>query len=184
MGVYTNIFESFPVLKTNRLTLRSVQLKDAPEILSMRNNGRINEFIPRKPMKEVAESEDLIKDYLQRYDDHEAISWAGILDSKDEIIGTCGFRSLDIEKGHAEIGGELCADYWGKNLAYEAVRAIVDFGFKNMQLKSIEARISPDNRGAIYLIGLLGFRRIDLKKNQVNFEGKNPDMAIYRLVKN
>lgn len=184
MGTSQNIFKSFPVLKTNRLILRSVELLDAPQIMSMHNNGRINEFIPRKPMKEISESEELIKTCLKGYQDENSISWAGVLNSKNEIIGTCGFRSINFENNSAEIGGELCADYWGKNLAYEAFRAIVDFGTNNMNLKSIEARIAPDNRGAIYLVSLLGFKKVAILKNEVNFEGKKPDMAIYSLSKN
>ena len=68
---------------------------------------------------------------------------------------------------------------WGKNIAYEAVSAIVNFGFDEFQLHSIEAKVSPENRGAIYLLESLGFEKEAHFKDRIYFNQKFQDLAVY-----
>ena len=48
MNVNIDIFDTFPVLKTDRLTLREIRVSDATEIFAMRASGRVNQFIAQK----------------------------------------------------------------------------------------------------------------------------------------
>lgn len=159
MTVNTNIFNEFPVLKTDRLTLRDIRLSDANKIFMMRSNGRVNQFILRNNMNTLDESVKLIEKTILSYQNRQAIGWAGILRDDNEIVGTCGFNQIDFPNLRAEIGGELSVDYWGKNIAFEAVTAIIKFGFNVMNLHTIEAKISSENRSAIFLLEKIGFKR-------------------------
>lgn len=175
------VFEQFPVLKTPRLTLRSIQLDDAKRIYEMRSNGRVNEFITRLNMQQEADAFALAERTIAAYTNKQAIGWAGVLRDNQEIIGTCGFNSIDVINLRAEIGGEMATEFWGKKMALEAVKAIISFGFYQMNLHTIEAKVLPNNRSAIFVLEQLGFVKEAHFKDRICFNNHFMDMAIYTL---
>lgn len=183
MQINTDVFNTFPILKTERLTLRDIRITDAEEIYKMRASGRVNQFIARNNMSNFEDSKLLIEKTNTAFKNKMAIGWAGILRNNNAIIGTCGFNQIDYPNLRAEIGGELSVDYWGKNIAIEAVSTIIKFGLNNLNLHSIEAKVSPNNRGAIYLMEQLGFKKEAHFVDRIYFYGNFSDMAVYTLLK-
>jgi len=181
MEINQTVFNHFPVIQTERLVLRQIELKDAIEIMHMRQSNRVNQFIARNTLTGIEAAEELVKKTSDAFELKAGIGWAGILRDGSKIIGTCGFNRIDYLNNRAEIGGELSVDYWGKNIALEAVKAIVSFGFEKMNLHAIEAVLSPANRGAIYLLESLGFEKEAHFKERIYFNGVYSDMAVYTL---
>ena len=177
------VFEQFPVLKTERLTLREIQLTDAEAIFGMRASGRVNRFIARQNMQDPEDALKLVEKTRKAFNMQMAIGWAGLYRAEQSIIGTCGFNAIDHDNMRAEIGGEMAVDYWGKHLALEAVAAIVQFGFEQLGLHSIEAKVDPGNRGAIALMEALGFQKEAHYKDRICFGNGFRDMAVYTLIK-
>lgn len=175
------VFNTFPILKTPRLTLREIRPEDARRIFEMRSNGRVNEFIARPKMETESDALKLTERTIAAYQNKQAIGWAGILRDENEIIGTCGFNMIETHNLHSEIGGEMATEYWGKHIAQEAVKAIITFGLDEMNLQTIEAKVSPHNRGAIYVMEQLGFIKEAHFKNRIYFGGQFTDMAVYTL---
>lgn len=178
-----DVFKQFPILKTQRLTLREIRVEDAKRIFDMRSNGRVNQFIARPNMQSADDATKLAERTIAAYQNKQAIGWAGILRDSQEIIGTCGFNSIDVMNLRAEIGGEMATEYWGKNIAQEAVREILRFGLYEMNLHSIEAKVSPQNKSAIYVLEHLGFEKEAHYKDRIYFNGNFIDMAVYTLIK-
>src|SRR5690606_9146672 len=123
----------------------------------MRSSGRVNQFIARDRMENIEDSTKLAEKTMLGYQNRVCIGWAGVLRENHSSIGTCGFNQIDFQNLRAEIGGELSVDYWGKNIALEAVATICKFGLTQMNLHTIEAKVSPENRGAIFLLEKIGF---------------------------
>lgn len=182
MELNCQVFDQFPVIQTERLLLRQIEMKDAIQIMHMRQSNRVNRFIARDSMTNLDSAKELVKKTSDAFDSKAGIGWAGVLRNRSEIIGTCGFNRIDYLNNCAEIGGELSVDYWGKNIAMEAVQAIVTFGFEKINLQAIEAFVSPENRGAIYLLESLGFEKEAHFKERVYFNGIYLDMAVYSLL--
>jgi len=183
MKLNESVFNDFPVLITKRLTLRAIDLEDARQIFEMRSNGRVNQFIPRPEMEKAEEAVELVERTRNAWKNKQAIGWAGLLRGKSEIIGTCGLTSIDPDNLRAELGGEMHVSYWGKHIAFEAVSAIVHFGFHELGLHSIEAKVSPDNRGAIYLLELLGFKKEAHFHDRILRNGRFSDMSVYTAIR-
>ncbi|MES2690558.1 MAG: GNAT family protein [Bacteroidota bacterium] len=178
-----SVFNAFPVLKTSRLTLREIRPGDSKRIYDMRASGRVSEFIARPRMQTEQQALALAEKSIAAYHNRQGIAWAGVLRENEEIIGTCGFNSLDMLNLHAEIGGEMGTEYWGKGIAVEAVKAIITFGLQHMNLHTIEAKVSPLNRSAIYLMEQLGFEKEAHHKDRILFNHTFIDMAVYTLIK-
>jgi len=172
-------FQVFPILKTPRLTLRQITLADAEAIFAMRSNARIGQFIARPSMQNPEDAETLVKKVADAYAAKQGIGWAGILRDGKTCIGTCGFNSIDQANLRAEIGGEMATEYWGKGIAQEAVKAIIHFGFAELGLHSIEAKVSPQNRGAIFVMEQLGFVKEAHYKDRIYYNGTFSDMTVY-----
>ena len=176
-----SVFDSFPVLKTRRLSLRKIDQDDAESIYNMRANEAVNRFIARESMFSTDSAVSLVTKTNDAFTNKQGIGWAGVLRNQKTIIGTCGFNTIDYPNLRAEIGGEMSADFWGKHLALEATNAIVKFGFEHMLLHSIEAKVNPNNRGAIHLLKHLGFEQEALFKDRIYFNNAFHDMALYTV---
>ncbi|MFT7591503.1 MAG: ribosomal-protein-alanine N-acetyltransferase [bacterium] len=179
MKINDSVFDSYPVLRTKRLTLRQISASDAEAIFTMRSNKILNKFIARDPMSSPKDAAGLVQKTNKAFTDKTGIGWAGLLRENGTIIGSCGFNSIDYPNLRGELGGELAPDFWGKNIAIEAANAVVTFGFQRMNLQSIDAKVSPQNRGAIFLLESIGFKKEAHFTNRIYFKGRFSDMAVY-----
>jgi ribosomal-protein-alanine N-acetyltransferase len=182
MQLNQEYFTAFPILKTNRLTLRKIEEQDAHEIFEMRANTRTNEFILRPNMEKLESAKELVQKVDEGYKNKQNLAWAGLLREQKKIIGTCGFSTIDHRNLRAEIGGELFVNYWGKHIALEAVTAIIEFGFNTLNLHNIEAKLNPGNRGSIYLLEYLGFEKEAHFKDFGYYEDRFHDLLVYSKI--
>ena len=180
---YRQVFETFPIIETERLKLRSLALSDAESIYEIRSSRRVNQFIGRPDMTEKEKAEDLIDKCLVAYKNKKGIAWAGQHKTNGSLIGTCGFNSIDFQNNRAEIGGEMSVSHWGKNLAIEAMKEIIHFGFDTLKLHAIEAKVSPHNRSAIYLLEKMHFMKEAHFKDYFYFNNQYHDLAVYTLIR-
>lgn len=183
MPFNNKVFDSFPILKTKRLVLREIRAEDGEAIFRMRSNNQVNKFIPRPKMNDVSQGFDLAKKTADAFRTKDAIGWAALLRDNDQCIGTCGFTSIEPLNQRAEIGGEMDTFYWGKGIAQEAFFEILRFGISEMNLLTIEAKVSPDNRGAVFILEQAGFEKEGHFKNRVYYHEQFLDMAVYTLHK-
>jgi [ribosomal protein S5]-alanine N-acetyltransferase len=75
------------------------------------------------------------------------------------LIGTCGFCRWDKQHHHAEVGYDLCPDYWGQGLMTEAIQALIRFDSEEMDLNRIEATAHTENERSQRVLLKLGFQK-------------------------
>lgn len=80
------------------------------------------------------------------------------LQGSREVVGCCGVRKPAAESDEAEFGCELAPRCWGRGYAREASRAILAFGFGELRLRRVWARVVPANARAVRLAEGLGLR--------------------------
>lgn len=81
-------FTPFPVLKTERLTLRQLVSSDDKEIFALRSNDNINKFLHRKPAESITDAENFIQIITENIQKNDSIYWAITLNGSDKLIGT------------------------------------------------------------------------------------------------
>ena len=176
-------FSPFPEIKTERLILRRMTDADAPEILFLRSDETVMKYIDREKPKSLEEAIAFIQKVNVNIDKHESIMWAiALQDKPDTLIGNIGFWRIINQHYRSEIGYMLHPDFWGKGIMKEALLAAIDFGFKQMNLHSIEAHINPENTASGMLLEKTGFVREAYFKEDFYFRGKFIDTAIYSLL--
>ena len=174
-----SVFSAFTNITTRRLILRDIRSEDASTILSWRKDERVGRHIRRDAMKGMEEALELTRICEDAFAKKEGLFWIGVTKDGGNIIGAGGFRNIDYANNRAEIGGEMAVMHWGRRYAYEALSAMLNYGFEVFKLHSVEARILPSNRAAIHLVESFGFVREALLKEAGYYGGSYFDLAIY-----
>lgn len=176
-------FSPFPDIKTSRLLLRKMAPDDAAALLFLRSDDTVMQYIDREKTKSVEEATAFIEKINTSIDNNESIMWAIALQDKPEtMIGTICFWNIAAAHYRAEVGYMLHPDFWNKGLMKEALLAVIDFGFNEMKLHSIEGRINPENAVSGILLEKTGFIREAYYKEDFYFRGKFIDTAVYSLL--
>lgn len=79
------------------------------------------------------------------------------LKETDSVIGGIGLHCIDWKNSNAELGYWIGKKYWGKGLMTEAVRLILDFGFKELKLHKIYAHCFEENVASAKVLEKCGF---------------------------
>lgn len=175
-------FSPFPNLETERLFLRRVDVKDVNEIIALRSNPETMKYIPRPLVKTIEDALEHIAMMDAKIENNEGINWAITQKGNPKLIGVIGHYKIKPEHYRAEIGYMLLPEFSGKGIISEAVKEVVKYGFKGMQLHSIEAVIDPENNASAKVLEKNGFvKEAHLKENEF-FEGRFLDSVIYSLL--
>jgi ribosomal-protein-alanine N-acetyltransferase len=145
-------FTNFPVLQTERLTLRELNLNDTKAIFRLRTKKEVVEFIDRKTLNNLSETRAFIERISKLTSNNKGVFWVIESKSNSQVIGTIGLRNFEDEEDYAEIGYELEPSYQQKGFMSEAFNVVVEYGFKQMELKTIEAFTHKNNRASIALL--------------------------------
>jgi [ribosomal protein S5]-alanine N-acetyltransferase len=172
----------FPLLRTQRLVLRQLDEQDAPEIFFLRSNEQVMHYICREKMASVAEAATWIEERNAGVARNENISWAICLASSPTLIGHLGFWRIMPEHHRAEIGYILHPDHWNQGIITEALTAMLDYGFRQLRLHTVEANIHPDNKASERLLLKHGFRQEGYLKESYFFRGAFSDTALFSLL--
>jgi len=176
-------FTPFPQLSTDRMILRKINADDAEQIFKMRSDENVMKYIGKKPMVSIEEANSLIALFNDSIDRNAGITWAMTLKENPEVlIGTIGLWRLIKEHFRAEIGYMLMPAYWRKGYTKEGVIKMIDFGFNELGLHSIEGRITPLNLGSAGILESAGFVKEAHFKEDFFFNGKFGDTAIYSIL--
>ena len=175
-------FIPFPLLTTERLHLRQLVREDENEILQLRSNERVNQFLARDQYKTIYEARTFINKINKGISDGEWAYWGIALKNENKLIGTICLWNIQAEHYRAEIGYELHPSFWGKGIMKEALPKVIQYGFENMHLHSIEADLHPGNISSKKLLEKNGFALEGLLKESTFFNRKFSDRAVYSLL--
>ena len=173
----------FLEINTNRLLLGRMQSKHAADLLPLRSSEKVMQYIDKERSNTLEEVEALIKRIDEDVINNNGITWRiSLKENPEKLIGTIGFWRIIKQNYRAEVGYMIHPDYWGKGLMKEALQAVINFGFSNIKLHSIEAHINPGNNASAKLLETMGFVREAYFKEDYFFRGAFLDSAIYSLL--
>ena len=172
----------FPILQTERLSLRKLSPDDAEEIFFLRTDENINKYIDRTRAKTIDDAYNFINKTNQSIDNNELIDWAIIFKNDSGLIGSICLWNFSREENKAEVGYELLPDFQGKGIAQEAMLVVLDYGFNVMLLNKIEADTRKENLASTKLLEKFNFIR-DLNEEAKIDRAVDPNNAVYSLYK-
>ena len=143
---------SIPVLETKRLAMRAPRLGDAKLVAALANDRRIAENTARIPHPyKLADAESFIAGASK------AGEAAFLITLRDKtVIGACGimFHYDDMP----ELGYWLGVPYWGKGYATEALHALIDYAFTDLDHEALQAGARVTNPASRRVLEKCGFQ--------------------------
>ncbi len=147
-------------MKTNRLVLRRFTVEDAgdlfrlnadPEVMRWLNGGEVT------PMSVITER--ILPHYLREYTKPPHVGHL-VAESREagEFLGW--FSLVPAETGHATLGYRLKRSAWGRGLATEGARALINLGFSDLGLERVSADTYEKNIGSRRVMEKCGMRLV------------------------
>ncbi|KGL38297.1 hypothetical protein BMT55_02670 [Listeria newyorkensis] len=146
---------TFPIIQTPRLTLRQLTPDDSSAIFALRSNPEVAAFQDRPLQQNLEESAAFIDKINTGIDRETWIFWAITLQETAELIGTACLWNFSEEQTRADLGYELLPTFQGSGYMLEALKAVLDYGFT--QLQQIDGVTHKNNDRSTQLLKKLGF---------------------------
>jgi RimJ/RimL family protein N-acetyltransferase len=134
-------------LATERLLIRPFRDDDAPALHEVFGSPEVMKWTPSPPSKDVAETAERLARTMAFTARQPAGFglWALELKGSNEFLGQVGLFPVEGKGPDVEVAYELAPRVWGHGYATEAARALIDYGFREMQLQRVVALILPAN---------------------------------------
>ena len=168
-------FTPFPILTTERLTLRQLVINDEQEIFTLRSDGEINKYLDRQVSKTIADARGFIDKVNDNINKNDSLYWAITLSDGNILVGTICLYGFSDENGSCEIGYELLSKFQGQGIMQEAAEKVIEYSFNIIRVEKIEAFFHRDNQSSIKLLEKFSFR----DSNEP--DKTNPDLICYYL---
>jgi RimJ/RimL family protein N-acetyltransferase len=144
------------VVETERLLVRQWVSDDWERLLPLMTDPRV--------LRHIGDGRPWPEERVRRFVDGGIekarsrgwVLWPVVHRASAELIGFCGFD--DGFAPEVEIGWRLLPDYWGRGLATEAARAVMDYGFRAFGFPRLISVAQPENRASIRVMEKLGMR--------------------------
>ena len=145
-------FTPFPQLQTERLLLRQLVKEDAPALVELRSDERVNEFIDRPKAMDIERALGFVERINDSITKNDTLYWAISLREDAQLIGTICCWRFDLENRIAEVGYELFPAQQGKGIANEALQAVIKFMFEGLHFEKLLAVLRIQNSASLKLL--------------------------------
>lgn len=143
------------MLSTPRLRLRPHGPEDVTFMIELNSDPEVVRYTCDGPVD--AEQAAMIVASLDRQYREEKIGRFIVLEMEGgRKIGWCGLKRM--ESGEIDLGYRFLRSRWGRGYATEAAAACLEYGFKTLGFRRIEARVAPENAASLNVVRKLGMR--------------------------
>ncbi len=149
-----------PALQTPTLTLRPLQVSDAPILHRIYQTEGVLRYFPSTVPPPLEKVERFIAGQQAHWEQYGYGNWGLLPPGASDIIGWAGLQFLP-ELDETEVGFLLSPEYWGKGYATEAALTALRFGFERVRLDHIIALVHPDNRASQRVIQKCGMTYLE-----------------------
>ena len=172
-------------LQTDRLLLREFREEDWRDAHEYGSDAETVKYMPFGPNTE-AETKDFISRTLVRQKEAPRLFYDFAIVKKldKKLIGSCGINVVDAVNKESMVGYILNRKYWNQGYVTEAARAVVAFGFEQMNLHRIIASCDPENTGSYRVMENIGMQREGHLRQEKMFKGVWRDFLLYSILEN
>jgi RimJ/RimL family protein N-acetyltransferase/uncharacterized damage-inducible protein DinB len=176
----------YPVeLYGERLDLREVTVSDAGAALAWATDADWFRWLPYESVntldQETAFFAEMVADAhaTPRLQYHLGVV---VKDAGPDIVGVVRLGVTSIEHLTGDIGYGIRRDLWGRGLTTEAVRLLVDFGFRQLGLHRIFAYHHPENVASGRVLQKVGMTKEGQLRHNMLAHGQWRDSVVYAVL--
>ncbi|TQR19004.1 GNAT family N-acetyltransferase [Psychrobacillus vulpis] len=107
------------------------------------------------------ETKEFVKQVLidAKKEERNRFIFAIIEKENEKMVGAGEFNIRDVRNKNGEIGYIVHTDYWGKGIATEVAKLLIEFGFSQFQLHRIYATCDPKNIASSKVLEKIGMTK-------------------------
>jgi len=170
-------------IETERLILRKFEMKDAGFMFNnWAKDDEVTKYITWSSHKNIEDSKSFIIDITNKYAENK-YQWAIELKENKEVIGDISAPRIYDNIETVEMGYVLGKKYWNKGIVTEALKALIQFFFKEVGVNRIEAKHDTNNPASGEVMKKCGMQFEGILRQA----GKNNtglcDLAVYSILK-
>lgn len=146
-------------IETERLRLREYRDEDAELMANLANDLEVSRYLALVAHPYALKDAKGFITYCQeeaKKEERENYEVAIANKESDELMGTIALTKVDHWNNTATLGYWLGKNYWRKGYMWEAVQALLDFAFNELELQRINITAATENEGSNALILKLG----------------------------
>ena len=152
-------------IETERLILRNLLPSDVDGMFELDSDPEVHKYLGNKPLKNISQSEKVIKLIIKQYEDYGIGRWAVINKQTNEFMGWSGLKfntnTLNDHTNFYDIGYRIIKRFWGKGYATESAFAGLDYGFNTLKLKTIYGITELNNQASHQVLLKIGLKHIE-----------------------
>jgi [ribosomal protein S5]-alanine N-acetyltransferase len=169
-------------IETDRLKLRRFTSADLDELAWMNAQSKTRGFMWNGPKDRQATARDLAR-WVEQYG--QGLGHLAMIHKPDgELIGHCGLTERD---GRVVLSYALREDYWCKGLAPEACKAVLQYGFEQLELEEIGTETRAENRAWRGMMEKLGMTLQEVgcgeEGGEVRYAGTREGFSVVGITK-
>ncbi len=170
-------------ISTQRLYLRRLREEDGADLVRILSAKEISDTTSSIPHPYTIEN---AREFLLRqeksFKEGSAIVLGIFNRSNQEFIGNTGLHRIDSHKV-GELGYAIGVPYWNRGYATEAARAIMEFGFRNLNLRKIAAKYYAHNAASGRVMQKIGLKKEGCLREEWIKNGRVCDVILYGLLR-
>lgn len=171
-------------IKTDRLILRRFELLDAQSVFDhWISDERVTDNRIKPAHKNVSETIERVAKIVSEYGSNEFCYWAIELKASGELIGEIDLYNFDNATENCEVSYSLGYKWWNQGYGTEALRAVVVFGFRHMNIHKISAAHNIDNPASGKIMSKVGMEQEGMIRHMIrNAKSQYKDCAVYGIL--
>ena len=174
--------EKYRDLFTERLRLRTPSFLDVNDVFDFCSDPASCKYADWYPHKNKSETREYIA-WLKRKAGDKSYTWVIEHREDERVIGTISIVDTDYSGKIFTVGYTLSRFYQHKGYATEALKALIDYLFKELFAERIQAKVIPENEPSCKLLERVGFKKEGTLKIGAFCRTECVDVFIYGLVK-
>ena len=170
-------------LETDDFLLRPSAITDVEAMFDMLSDPQSMKYWSDPPISKMEEAVEVLMKDLDSDAKGNSMCWAVTHKGQDEMIGKCILFQYNEQNQRAEIGYLLNRKYWRQGVMYQAIGAVINFAFNNLNLHRIEADVDTENAASIGLLEKHGFQREGLFRDRWRVYDEWQDSVMLALIR-
>lgn len=164
-------------LRTARLLLRPFEIADVDDVWEYASDPLVARF---RPLPDPYARDDALEFVNRQIRTDWSRQPEFAIAYGPRVIGSV---SLHVSHEHetAELGYLLGRQWWGRGLATEAARAVVEWAFQSLALHKVYARAHVDNRPSWRVMERLGMTREGVLRGHWKMRDEHVDLVYYAV---
>ncbi len=172
---------ALPVMTGSMMTLRDLQLSDAPSLLAMLSTEEVARFISPPPTTVEGFERFIAWTHRERAAGN-YVCFAVVPHGMDTAVGIFQVRQLEPGFAAAEWGFAIGSAYWGTGIFLDAAQRVVAFAFETIGVHRLEARAAVANGRGNGALRKMGAVQEGVLRKSFLREGQYHDQILWTIL--